>query len=93
MKIDFTKFPCYTGIKKECRISQNIAESLADAIYEKVPGIAAGSLAHKIYAAKGETDLNEQEVSIIQNCTGLFPGMYADSINDFITEKQKEVKE
>ena len=37
MKIDFTKFPCYTGIKKDIRVEMDIAESLANAIYTNVP--------------------------------------------------------
>ena len=47
MKIDFTKFPCYTGIKKDIRVEMDIAESLANAIYTNVPGIAASSLARE----------------------------------------------
>ena len=85
MKIDFTKFPCYTGIKKDIRI-----ESLGNAIYTNVPGIAASSLAHKIYSGKGEVDYDEREIRIIRDCTPLFSGVYADSINDYLDTKEKE---
>lgn len=90
MKIDFTKFPCYTGIKKELRIESDIAESLGDAIYTNIPGIAASSLAHKIYSGKGDAEYDDRELQIIRDCTALFPGVYADSINDYLDEKGKE---
>lgn len=90
MKIDFTKFPCYAGIKKDFRIEKDIAESLGDAIYTNVPGIAASSLAHKIYSSKGEIEFDERELQIIRNCTALFPGVYADSINDYLDAKEVE---
>lgn len=90
MKIDFTKFPCYTGIKKDIRVEMNIAESLANAIYTNVSGIAASSLAHKIYSGKGEVECDEKEIRIIRDCTPLFSGVYADSINDYLDTKEKE---
>lgn len=90
MKIDFTKFPCYTGIKKDIRVEMDIAESLANAIYTNVPGIAASSLAHKIYSGKGEVDYDEREIRIIRDCTPLFSGVYADSINDYLDTTQKK---
>ena len=93
MKIDFTKFPCYNGIKRDIRIEMDIAESLANAIYINVQGIAASSLAHKIYSNKGEVNYDEREVRIIRDCTPLFSGVYADSINDYLDTKEKEEQE
>lgn len=90
MKIDFTKIPCYTGIKKDVRVELDIAESLANAIYTNVSGIAASSLAHKIYSGKGEVECDEKEIRIIRDCTPLFSGVYADSINDYLDTKEKE---
>lgn len=71
-------------------MERDIAESLGDAIYTNIPGIAASSLAHKIYSGKGEVELDERELRIIRDCTTLFPGVYADSINDYLNIKEKE---
>lgn len=91
MKVNFKKFPCYMGIKKDVRMERDIAESLADVIYGNVPGVAAKALAlNKIYPAKGEVELDEREVKIIRDCTALLPGVYADSINDWLDELEKE---
>lgn len=84
MRINFHKFPCYTGISKKTLIETDIAESLADAIYKNMPGIAASALAHKIYTAAGEADYDDRDIEIIRNATKMFTGIYADSINDYI---------
>lgn len=82
MKIDFTKFPCYVGIRKTEKVSLDVSESLADAIYSNVPGIIAHRLAERIYSSGGEMELNEKEVKILTGSAELFTGAFADSMRD-----------
>lgn len=82
MKVDFTKFPCYVGIRKSAKVLLDVSESLADAIYSNVPGITAHHLAEKIYSSGGETELNEKEVEILIGSAELFTGAFADSLKD-----------
>lgn len=76
--------PCYTGITKKNRVEQDVAEQLADVIYQNVPGIGAHRLAEKIYEAKGPVDLDEREINILLNSSNIFTGVFADSLKDWI---------
>lgn len=83
MKIDFTKFPCYAGIRKSAKVPLDVSESLADAIYINVPGIIAHHLAERIYSSGGEMELNDKEVDILTGSAELFTGVFADSLRDY----------
>lgn len=80
MKIDFGKFPMFTGIKRDKTVQVNIKESLADLIYTKVSGVKASSLAHRIYETDGELELSANDVEVLQHCTELFTGVMSDSL-------------
>ena len=88
-KIDFRQFPVYQGIAKQERLACDISESLANAIYSTVPGVAAHVLAEKIYK-DGIVDANPGEVAILRKVTELLPGQYADSINDYLKEQEEQ---
>ena len=49
MKVDFTKFPLFTGIDKQDMVIADIRKDIADGIYRNVPGLPAHVLAEKIY--------------------------------------------
>lgn len=84
MKINFRKFPMYANIRKDMVVEQDIAEQYADSIYRNVPGLAAHVLAEKIFGSTGETVLNDSEIDTILNSIDLFPGIFADSMKDYI---------
>ena len=49
MKVDFTKFPLFTGIDRQDMVIADIRKDIADGIYRNVPGLPAHVLAEKIY--------------------------------------------
>lgn len=90
MKINFTQFPIYDGIKKERLIAHNISESLANGIYINIPGLKAHLLAEKIYKSVEEMDLDNEEIKIIIESAEMFPGVLADSIKDYLNKEETE---
>lgn len=89
MKVNFKKFPCYMGIKKDKKIEVDVSESLAESIYTNVPGIAAHHLAEKIYASDGEVELDEREVEmLLTTCKPLFTGVFFDSLKDYFKKEE-----
>lgn len=90
MKVNFTSFPCYVGIKKDYMIQLDIAEPLADVIYNNVSGISAHVLSEKIYKSKGEVDIDENEVKILMKCTNMFTAAFADSLTAYFDKQPIE---
>lgn len=90
MKIDFTRFPVYDGIKKERLIALNISESLGNGIYMNIPGLKAHLLAEKIYKSDGDVEIDNEEINLLMEASELFPGVLADSVRDYLNKKQKE---
>ena len=45
MKVDFTKFPLFTGIDRQDMVIADIRKDIADGIYRNVPGLPAHVLA------------------------------------------------
>lgn len=90
MKINFSQFPIYEGIKKDRLVAHNISESLANGIYMNIPGLKAHLLAEKIYKSVGDTELDNEEIKIIAESAEMFPGVLADSIKDFLNKKLGE---
>ena len=41
MKVDFTKFPLFTGIDRQDMVIADIRKDIADGIYRNVPGLPA----------------------------------------------------
>lgn len=64
-KIDFQHFRIANGIKNDVIVEIDTREQLADVIYNNVNGIAALTLAQKIYKSDGETEYDEREVKVL----------------------------
>ena len=88
MKIDFTKFPVWGSIDKSFVVEQDVSKQLADAIYMRVPGMAAHNLAHKIYESNGEADYDDSEVAILRNSMDMYTPIFIDSLNDFLDRNE-----
>lgn len=89
MKINFTQFPVYDGIKKEKLIAHNVTEALGNGIYMNIPGLKAHLLAEKIFKSDSNgVELDEDEVNLLRASSELFPGVFADSIIDFLNKRK-----
>lgn len=64
-KIDFQHFRIANGIKQDTIVEIDTREQLANVIYNNVNGIAALTLAQKIYKSEGETEYDESEVKVL----------------------------
>ena len=64
-KIDFQHFRIANGIKNDVIVEIDTREQLADVIYKNVNGIAALTLAQKIYKSEGETEYDEGEIKVL----------------------------
>lgn len=64
-KIDFQHFRIANGIKQDVIVEIDTREQLADVIYNNVNGIAALTLAQKIYKSEGETEYDEKEIKVL----------------------------
>ena len=91
MKINFVQFPIYDGIRKERLIASNITDAFGDWIYKNVAGLKAHLLTEKIFKSTAEgVEIDEEEVDIIRRSTSMLPGLLADSLNDYLSKKEKE---
>lgn len=79
VRIDFRKFPVYKSIRRDETEEVDISEVLANTIYTTRGGVAAHSLAVRIYE-QGEVELSEKEKEIILQTSEVFVGVVADSI-------------
>lgn len=95
MEIDFKQFPMFTGIDKREMLAFDVAYSLANTLYTKVPdNIGAHCLSEKIYGENGKVDLDDKEINIIRNAYPLFTGAFADSFERYLKDyKEKEDKD
>lgn len=64
-KIDFQHFRVANGIKNDVIVEIDTREQLANVIYNNVSGIAALTLAQKIYKSEGETEYDEGEIKVL----------------------------
>ena len=64
-KIDFQHFRIANGIKQDVIVEIDTREQLADVIYNNVNGIAALTLAQKIYKSEGDTEYDEKEIKVL----------------------------
>ena len=64
-KIDFQHFRIENGIKNDVIVEMDVREQLANVIYNNVNGIAALTLAQKIYKSEGETEYDEREIKVL----------------------------
>ncbi len=76
-KINFKQFTMPDGVAGKKKITGDVSESFADAIYNNVPGIAAKVLAEKIYKSDGPTEYDDKEIktmraAAVELCTPRF---------------------
>mgnify|MGYP003310800994 CR=1 FL=1 len=89
MKINFRKFPVYANIRKSIMVEQDVSFVLANGIYVNIPGIAAHSLAMKIYTSEGEVEISKDEADAICQWMDLFCGVIADSVKDYLSRNRE----
>lgn len=92
MKVNFRKFPVYTSIRKAEKVNADISEGVANAIYMSVGGIAAKSLAMRIFE-EGEVELNSREIDIVTNAAQGCVGIMADSLLDYFFKEKRNDKD
>ena len=73
MKVDFTKFPLFTGIDRQDMVIADIRKDIADGIYRNVPGLPAHVLAEKIYRNE-LVELADDEIHILDLYTSASVG-------------------
>ena len=76
MKVDFTKFPLFTGIDRQDMVIADIRKDIADGIYRNVPGLPAHVLAEKIYRNE-LVELADDEIHILDLYTSASVGQLA----------------
>ncbi|MGN1230126.1 MAG: hypothetical protein ACI4T5_10815 [Prevotella sp.] len=64
-KVNFTSLSVRTGIGSDQTTQLNIKESFANMLYTQVSGIAALTLAQKIYKSQGEEEYDDNEYDLI----------------------------
>lgn len=64
-KINFSSLSVRTGIGSDTTTHLNIKESFANMLYTQVSGIAALTLAQKIYKSEGDEDYDDNEYDLI----------------------------
>ena len=92
MKVNFRKFPVYTSIRKAEKVNADISEGVANAIYMSVGGIAAKSLAMRIFD-EGELELNSRDIAIVTNAAQGCVGIMADSLLDYFFKEGSNDKD
>ena len=64
-KINFSSLSVRTGIGSDTTTHLNIKESFANMLYTQVSGIAALTLAQKIYKSEGDEEYDDNEYDLI----------------------------
>lgn len=87
-KINFKQFKYFTDITQEHTDVIDVSRVFADMLYQRGSGIVIHDLALRIYRSKGEMELNQEELTILQKtaeqlCTPVFIDSFkANIIND-----------
>lgn len=84
MKLNFEKVKFYRGVSKKGTFEQDIREQFADIMYQTANGVAALTLAQKIYSSEGETEYSDREVSIIRQTAELCTPQLIDAVSGMI---------
>lgn len=88
MKIDWTRFHLYGDIGRKQEIPMEVSpqEQVANAILGQGKGIAAYSLADKVYKDKGETVYEGREAEVINRLIETLPTIWAVALKESIVE-------
>lgn len=65
-KISFKEFPLKKGLSSKDHQILDVRESLADLIYTNINGIAALTLAQKIYNNEGAVEFDDNEIKMLK---------------------------
>lgn len=84
MKLDLEYLVIKTNISGSDTAVIDAREQLANIIYQRMPGIAALSVAQKVYKSEGETEYEEREYEIIKECVKMYCVPYV--INAIVKE-------
>lgn len=84
MKLNFEKVKFYRGVSKRDAFEQDIREQFADIMYQTANGVAALTLAQKIYSSEGEVEYSDREVSIIRQTAELCTPQLIDAVSGMI---------
>ena len=71
-KVNFHKLNVRQSLADNTTREADISHSLADLIYTKMSGMAAHSLAHKLFETEGEVELSDEECAIILSAIDMF---------------------
>lgn len=84
-KINFKEFPLKKGLSSKDHQILDVRESLANLIYTNINGIAALTLAQKIYNSDGETEYDDNEITMLKSVAEqLCTARMIDSLNALI---------
>lgn len=91
MKINFKKLKVFPNIERGNSIVIDVHRNFADMIYQRGTGIAAHSLAMKIYNSDGDADYSDEEVEQIKDyAQKLGTPMFIDAIDNAIKRSGME---
>ena len=86
-KINFSKLPCYTDIRKVEKREMDLKYDFSNQMYINGNGVAMGALAMKIYNSQGEEEYNEQECALMLQFSESLPPIFVESLKDAIEGK------
>lgn len=90
MKLNFEQLEIFIDIAhKQCQVS-DMREAFANVLYQSGQGIAAHSIAMKIYQSKGETEYDEREVELIKKYSELTTPAFIDAVNRAMEESNNQ---
>lgn len=93
MNIDFSRLQVWNGIShKSCSVV-DVREAFADVIYNTGNGIAAHTLALKIYNSKGAEEYSDAEAALIREYSEKCTPQFIDSIGELFNKDGKEEAE
>lgn len=88
-KIDFSMMEIYTNVAHTQCVRQDIREMFGDYIYTHEAGVAAKSLALKIYQSEGPTEFDGRECNLLR----LYASHCTPAIYDAIMSVLPEIEE
>lgn len=88
MKVNFEKFPMFTDISKAEKKEVSVKHELANLLYTKGQGVVCGALAMKIYESSGDVEITELESKTLEDFSGQFSPLFADSMKSYLQESR-----
>lgn len=90
IRINFKEFKIPLGIAAKKWETRDVREEIADAVYTKMSGIRAHTLAHKIYDSNGVMELSDEDLKAVRVIFEQFAiGTYIDGLNAQLDSKEE----